>query len=149
MTLPTTRLNRSGLGAPSTISFASVSAASRIVRRPAARASSTSTFIARRRCDEQLTVSLRRDDDGGLSGEQPFREVPHHAVGEVVVALVEVHRVAARAPRRVRQCFWLDGHLGHRLKMPTTSIVIYDDVRYAERHYSLFQDVRKVRLSYA
>jgi len=32
--------------------------------------------------------------------------------------------------------------------MPTTSIVIYVDVRYAERLYSFFQDVRKVRLSY-
>jgi len=27
--------------------------------------------------------------------------------------------------------------------MPTTSIVIYDDVRYAERHYSFIQEVRR------
>jgi len=33
--------------------------------------------------------------------------------------------------------------------MPTTSIVIYDDVRYAERHYSLFLEVGKMRLSYS
>ena len=32
--------------------------------------------------------------------------------------------------------------------MPRTSIVIYDDVRYAGRHYSFIQEVRKSRMSY-
>jgi hypothetical protein len=143
MTLPTTRLNRSGLGAPSTISFGQ--RLRRIQDREAAGGARLLDVDVHREqaLGEQLTVSLRCDDDCGLAGEQPFRQVPHHPVGEVVVAVIEVHRVATRADRPGRQCLWLDGHLGHRLKMPTTSIVIYDDVRYAERRYSFIQEVRR------